>query len=69
MQADGGASPCDPTAVIRDFGTVPADDATLEASVSWKEGGGGPTPPEDTMVPGNVDSGGGSDNEAGSGSS
>ncbi|MDQ3285441.1 MAG: hypothetical protein M3P92_07055, partial [Actinomycetota bacterium] len=45
VQADsGGAGPCDPTRVIRDFGTVPADDTTFEASVNF--GGGGPVSPE-----------------------
>jgi hypothetical protein len=32
VQADSGASPCDPTAVIRNFGTVPANDNTFMAS-------------------------------------
>ena len=55
VQADSGASPCDPTTVIRDFGTVPANDNTFRASTSLEGNGGGTTTPE----PGN---GGGSDN-------
>ena len=55
VQADSGASPCDPTTVIRDFGTVPANDNTFRASTSFEGNGGGTTTPE----PGN---GGGSDN-------
>jgi hypothetical protein len=56
-QADsGGAGPCDPTRVIRDFGTVPADDATFEANVVFKQDGGGTTNPDvttpDTTTPG-----------------
>ena len=64
VQADSGASPCDPTTVIRDFGTVPANDNTFRASTSFEGNGGGTTTPE----PGN---GGGSDNgdSDGSGSS
>src|ERR671917_310877 len=67
VQADSGASPCDPTTVIRDFGTVPANDNTFRASTSFEGNGGGTTTPE----PGN---GGGSDNgdsdsSAGSGGS
>src|SRR5918994_6676639 len=55
VEADSGASPCDPTTVIRDFGTVPANDNTFRASTSLEGNGGGTTTPE----PGN---GGGSDN-------
>jgi hypothetical protein len=55
VQADSGASPCDPTTVIRDFGTVLANDDTFRASTSFEGNGGGTTTPE----PGN---GGGSDN-------
>ena len=55
VQADSGASPCDPTTVIRDFGTVPANDNTFRASTSFEGNGGGTTNPG----PGN---GGGSDN-------
>ena len=55
VHADSGASPCDPTTVIRDFGTVPANDNTFRASTSFEGNGGGTTTPE----PGN---GGGSDN-------
>ena len=54
VQADSGASPCDPTTVIRDFGTVLANDNTFRASTSFEGNGGGTTTPE----PGN---GGGSD--------
>ena len=61
VQADGGASPCDPTTVIRDFGTVPADDATFRAMANFKDNGGGTTTPE----PGN---GGGTDDSDGPGS-
>ena len=60
VQADSGASPCDPTTVIRDFGTVPANNNTFRASISFEGNGGGTTTPE----PGN---GGRSDND-GSGS-
>jgi hypothetical protein len=55
VQADSGASPCDPTMVIRDFGTVPANDNTFRASTSFEGNGGGTTNPG----PGNGD---GSDN-------
>ena len=44
VQADGGASPCDPPRVIKDFGIVPANDDTFEARVNFK--GGGPVSPE-----------------------
>jgi hypothetical protein len=43
VQADGGASPCDPPRVIKDFGIVPANDDTFEARVNFK--GGGPVAP------------------------
>jgi hypothetical protein len=64
VQAENGASPCDPTTMIRDFGTVPANDNTFRASTSFEGNGGGTTNPG----PGN---GGGSDNgdSDGSGSS
>jgi hypothetical protein len=55
VEANSGASPCDPTTVIRDFGTVPANDNTFRASTSLEGNGGGTTTP----APGN---GGGSDN-------
>lgn len=61
VQADSGASPCDPTTVIRDFGTVLANDNTFRASTSFEENGGGTTTPE----PGN---GGGTGDSDGSGS-
>ena len=44
VQADGGASPCDPPRVIKDFGIVPANADTFEARVNFK--GGGPVNPE-----------------------
>jgi hypothetical protein len=75
VQADSGASPCDPTTVIRDFGTVLANDNTFRASTSFEGNGGGTTTPEpgndgvtdDSEGPGS----GGSDNggSGGSGSS
>ena len=46
VQADSGASPCDPTTMIRDFGTVPANDDTFRASTSFEGNGGGTTTPE-----------------------
>ena len=61
VQADSGASPCDPTTVIRDFGTVLANDDTFRASTSFEGNGGGTTTPE----PGN---GGGTDDSEGPGS-
>jgi len=61
VQADSGASPCDPTTVIRDFGTVPANDNTFRASTSVEGNGGGTTNPG----PGN---GGGSENDDSDGS-
>ena len=67
VQADSGASPCDPTTVIRDFGTVPANDNTFRASTSFEGNGGGTTTPE----PGNGDGSdnGDSDSSGGSGGS
>ena len=61
VQADSGGSPCNSTTVIRDFGTVPADNDTFTASVSFEEDGDGTTTPE----PGN---GGGTDDSDGPGS-
>src|SRR5918998_4931207 len=61
VQADSGASPCDPTTVIRDFGTVPASDDTFRASTSFEGNDDGTTTPE----PGN---GGGTDDSEGPGS-
>ena len=67
VQADSGASPCDPTTVIRDFGTVLANDNTFRASTSFEGNGGGTTTPE----PGNGDGSdnGDSDSSGGSGGS
>ena len=71
-QADGGAGPCNPTTVIRDFGTVPADDATFRARANFKDDGGGTTIPEPGNSGGTDDSGGpgsgGSNNGGSSGS-
>ena len=43
-QANSGAGPCNPTKVIKDFGTVPADGDTFKAKVNFK---GGPVSPEE----------------------
>lgn len=43
-QANSGAGPCNPTKVIKDFGTVPADGNTFKAKVNFK---GGPVSPEE----------------------
>ncbi len=73
VQADSGASPCNPTTMIREFGTVPADDDTFRARANFKENGGGTTPPEPGNSGGTDDSdgpgSGGSNNSGGSGSS
>ena len=75
VQADSGASPCDPTTVIRDFGTVLANDDTFRASTRFEGNGGGTTTPEPGNGVGTDDSegpgSGGSDNggSGGSGSS
>jgi hypothetical protein len=61
VQADSGASPCDPTTVIRDFGTVLANDDTFRASTSFEGNGGGTTAPE-------PETGGGTDDSEGPGS-
>ncbi len=45
VQAGSGASPCNPTRVIKDFGTVPANDDTFKARVNFK--GGDPVSPEE----------------------
>lgn len=55
VQADAGAGPCNPTRVIKDFGIVPANDATFKARVNFKEDRGGAKP--STTTPGS----GGSD--------
>ena len=72
VQADEGASPCGPTTVIRDFGTVPANDNTFRASTSFEGNGGGTTTPEPGNGGGTDDSegpgSGGSDNDGSSGS-
>jgi uncharacterized membrane protein YgcG len=73
VQADSGAGPCNPTTVIRDFGTVPADDATFGARANFNDNGGGTTTPE-TSNSGGTDGGdgpggGGSNNSGSSGSS
>lgn len=44
VQADGGAGPCNPTRVIKDFGVVPAEDDTFKARFNFK---GGPVSPEE----------------------
>ena len=72
VQADSGAGPCNPTTVIRDFGTVPADDATFGARANFNDNGGGTTTPE-TSNSGGTDGGdgpggGGSNNSGSSGS-
>ncbi len=72
VQADGGAGPCNPTTVIRDFGTVPADDATFRARANFKDSDGGTTTTEPGNSGGTDDSGGtgsgGSNNSGSSGS-
>lgn len=72
VQANSGASPCNPTRVIKDFGTVPANDATFEARINFKESRDGTTPPEgttpDTTAPGSGGGGSGG-SSSGSGSS
>jgi uncharacterized membrane protein YgcG len=74
VQADSGASPCDPTTVIRDFGTVPANDNTFKASASFEGNGGGTTTPKpgyggntgDNEVPDNGGSGNNDSDSSGS---
>ncbi len=44
VQANRGAGPCNPTRVIKDFGTVPANDDTFKTRVNFK---GGPVSPEE----------------------
>jgi len=50
VQANSGAGPCNPTRVIKDFSTVPANDDTFKARVNFKENRGGTTP--GTTAPG-----------------
>ena len=74
VQADSGASPCDPTTVIRDFGTVLANDDTFRASTRFEGNGGGTTTPEpgnggntgDNEVPDNGGSGNNDSDSSGS---
>lgn len=61
VQANGGAGPCNPTRVLKDFGLVKTDgDKTFEASVNFRRDRGGTTTPEDT-TPGPDVGGSGSD--------
>jgi LPXTG-motif cell wall-anchored protein len=72
IQADSGASPCNPTTVIRDFGTVLANDGTFRASTSFEGNGDGATTPESENGGGTDDSegpGSGSSDNGGSGDS
>ena len=70
VQADSGAGPCNPTTVIRDFGTVPADDATFEARANFNDNGGGGTTTPGPGNSGGTDGcdvpGGGDSNDSGS---
>ena len=50
VQADSGASPCNPTRVIKDFGTVPANDDTFKARVNFKRGPVSPEEPTDECL-------------------
>ncbi len=72
VQANSGAGPCNPTAVIKDFGIVPANDETFKARVNFKEDRGGTTTPKgttpDTTAPGSGIGGSGSGSSANSGS-
>jgi hypothetical protein len=45
VQAGSGTSPCNPTRVIKDFGVVPANDATFKAKISFKGDRGDTTTP------------------------
>jgi LPXTG-motif cell wall-anchored protein len=83
VQADGGAGPCNPTRVIKDFGVVPADDDTFKARVNFKGGPVSPEEPtdeclavsenpeecEDYVAPGGSGSGSGGSGDSGSGGS
>ncbi len=64
VQANAGAGPCNPTRVIRDFGVVPANDATFKAVVNFKHDGGGTTNP-DVTTPGTTTPGSGSGGSGG----
>ena len=66
VQANGGAGPCNPTRVIKDFGIVPANDDTFKARVNFKDGRGGTTPPGVT-TPGTTTPGSGGSGSGGSG--
>jgi hypothetical protein len=50
VQANAGAGPCNPTKVIKDFGTVPANDDTFRARTNFKHDGGDTTNPEVTTL-------------------
>ncbi len=51
VQANSEAGPCNPTAVIKDFGIVPADDDTFKARVNFKDKDGkGPEEPTDECL-------------------
>lgn len=50
VQANSGASPCNPTRVIKDFGTVPANDDTFKARVNFKRGPVSPGEPTDECL-------------------
>jgi hypothetical protein len=66
VQADGGAGPCNPTRVLKDFGLVKIDgDKTFEASVNFGRDRGDTATPEDTTA---GPDGGGSDNSGAAGS-
>ncbi len=69
VQANGGAGPCNPTRVIKDFGLVKIDgDKTFEASVDFEGNREDTTTPEGTM-PEPDNNGGFDDSGGGSGSS
>ena len=50
VQANSGASPCNPTRVIKDFGTVPANDDTFKARGNFKRGPVSPEEPTDECL-------------------
>ena len=50
VQANSGAGPCNPTTVIKDFGTVPANDDTFKAKVNFKKGPVSPEKPTDECL-------------------
>ena len=68
VQANGGAGPCNPTNVIKDFGAIPANDDTFKARINFKDDRGGTTTPGGT-TPGTTAPGSGSGGPGGSGSS